>query len=209
MAYVAVLMLLVLMTVMGMAFLLKAHTESMVALKRLDNMKAHYLAEAAANHALWRVLNKDLPANDDRYYMHALGDGRYGYKITGAAASRPTTATVATVGAVAGADARQSYVAYFPKVPPNPKRILFVTSDASSLNAQDTVKKALFESWGFVVSLISEDASQEEFDDAAAQADVVFVSEEADPADVGDKLAAATIGGTTADQDSKLSSGAG
>ena len=43
-------------------------------------MQADYLAEAAANHALWRLLNDPgFPADQTVYYMHDLGGGRYGY----------------------------------------------------------------------------------------------------------------------------------
>jgi hypothetical protein len=76
-------------------------------------MQAHYLAEAAANHALWRLLNEpDFTVASDKYYMHSLGAGRYGYKVR---KPTPTTfATVATVGAMGDITTRQSYVQYIP-----------------------------------------------------------------------------------------------
>ncbi|MFH1491478.1 MAG: hypothetical protein ABII06_21425 [Pseudomonadota bacterium] len=74
-------------------------------------MQAHYLAESAANHALWRLLNDPgLSASDTVYTMHSLGNGRYGYKVR-----KPTLTkfgTVATVGGVSNAVTNQSYVQY-------------------------------------------------------------------------------------------------
>ena len=81
-AYVAVLVILMLVTTMGLAFLYKAGTEASATMSRGSNMQAHYLAEAAANHAMWRLLHEGgFPDQDDQYYMHSLGNGRYGYKV--------------------------------------------------------------------------------------------------------------------------------
>ncbi len=78
---------------------------------RGDSIQAHYLAESAANHAMWRLLNdSDFPAAEDSYYMHTLGDGRYGYKVR--RHTNTTFATVATVGAVGKNVVQQSYVLY-------------------------------------------------------------------------------------------------
>jgi len=78
---------------------------------RGDSMQAHYLAESAANHAMWQLLNdSNFPAAEDSYYMHTLGDGRYGYKVR--RHTNTTFATVATVGAVEKNVVQQSYVLY-------------------------------------------------------------------------------------------------
>jgi hypothetical protein len=74
-------------------------------------MQAHYLAESAVNHALWRLLNDPgFTPESDKYYMHSLGDGRYGYKVR--MPTQTTFATVATVGAMGNIATQQSYVQY-------------------------------------------------------------------------------------------------
>lgn len=117
-AYVVILFLIVIVATLGLAFLLKTGIEVSASLTRGSNTKAHYLAEAAANHAMWRLLNEEDWAPDaDTYYMHSLGDGRYGYKV------RPHTdttfATIAAIGAVDENVVRQNYVLYV--IPPAEK----------------------------------------------------------------------------------------
>jgi hypothetical protein len=111
MAYVAILFLLVIMTTLGLAFLLKAGTETSVTMTRAANIQAEYLAESAVNHALWRLLNEPgFPTNESVYYMHSLAGGRYGYKVRAPGAT--TFATVATVGTMGDNVVQQSYVPY-------------------------------------------------------------------------------------------------
>ena len=110
-AYVAILVLLAIMSTLAMAFLFKAGTLRAVTVNRLAGMQADYLAEAAANHALWRLLNDPgFPASESTYYMHDLGTGRYGYKVR--KPTLTTFATVATVGTVGSTVAKQGYVQY-------------------------------------------------------------------------------------------------
>jgi hypothetical protein len=75
-----------------------------------------------------------------------------------------------------------------------PETILLVVPDAASLTAQDAAKKALIESWGYAVFLISASDLQADFDAAVAVSDAVYVSEEVVSTDVGTKLKDATIG---------------
>ena len=109
--YVAILVLLAILSTMGLAFIYKVGLMSSVTLNRRTSMQAHYLAESAANHALWRMLNDPgfAPASD-KYYMHSLGDGRYGYKVR--KPTETTFATAATVGAMGDIVTQQSYVQY-------------------------------------------------------------------------------------------------
>jgi hypothetical protein len=112
-AYVAILLLLTVLSTMGFAFLFKVGIETAATETRGKSMQVDYLAESAANHALWRLLNEPgfNPASDT-YYMHSLGNGRYGYKIR--KPTETTFATVATVGAIGDSVANQSYVQYIP-----------------------------------------------------------------------------------------------
>ena len=66
--------------------------------------------------------------------------------------------------------------------------LLMVVSDPGSLNAQERAKQLLFESWGFTVNLIDESAAQTAFDNALADNDAVFVSEDVNPGNLGGKL---------------------
>ena len=112
-AYVAILFLLVVLVTLGLTFMLEAGTRVSAMAGRAEAMQAHYLAEAAANHAVWRLLNEPgFPMAEDVYYMHSLAGGRYGYKV-----KRPTATTfaaTATVGVSGQTVARQSYVQYIP-----------------------------------------------------------------------------------------------
>lgn len=111
MAYVAILLLLAIISTLTFTLLFKAGTGMLATITRGDSIQAHYLAESAANHAMWRLLNdSNFPAAEDSYYMHTLGDGRYGYKVR--RHTNTTFATVATVGAVGKNVVQQSYVLY-------------------------------------------------------------------------------------------------
>lgn len=110
-AFIWILLLLVIISALGLTFLQRVSLGTAATATRLTGMKAQYLAEAAANHALWRLQNDPSfsPSQTD-YYMHNLGDGRYGYKVR-----QPTLTkfgTVATVGGVSNVVTNQSYVQY-------------------------------------------------------------------------------------------------
>ncbi len=110
-AFVWILFLCVVTSALSLAFLQKVSIGTSAAVTRGSAMQAHYLARAAANHALWRLLNDPgFPQSETVYYMHDLGNGRYGYKVR-----KPTLTkfgTVATVGGVSNAVTNQSYVQY-------------------------------------------------------------------------------------------------
>ena len=111
MTLVVVLLLMAIMTSLGMAFLQKAHTQMAATMTRSSGMQAGYLAESAANHALWRLIHEDsFPPDEDTYYMHSLAGGRYGYKVR--RHTNTTFATIATVGALGENVVHQSYVVY-------------------------------------------------------------------------------------------------
>ena len=110
-AYIAVLFVLILLTVLGLGFVYHAATVTVTMQRRTAGLQAEYLAETAANHAVWR-LNHDatFPPSSDNYYLHSLGAGRYGYKVV-----RPTESTfgsIATFGVVQDVVTKQSYVLY-------------------------------------------------------------------------------------------------
>ena len=66
MAYVAILILLAILSTLGFAFLFKVGTLTSATETRGTSMQAHYLAEAAANHAMWRLLNDSIQTTSVR-----------------------------------------------------------------------------------------------------------------------------------------------
>lgn len=111
MAYVVILFVIVIMTTLGLTFALKAGTEAATTMHNGNDMQAQYLAESAAHHALWRLLNDtSFNPNNNQYNMHSLDGGRYGYKVRKHTAT--TFATIATVGAIGDSMVQQSYVVY-------------------------------------------------------------------------------------------------
>ena len=108
-ALIWVLFVVAIISALSLAFLHKVSIGTAATVTRGNAMQAHYLARAAANHALWRLLNEPgFPASESVYYMHDLGSGRYGYKVR-----QPTLTkfgTVATVGGAGTTVTKQSYV---------------------------------------------------------------------------------------------------
>ena len=65
-AYIAILFMLIILSLLSLAFLQKIGTETSTTMNRGKNMQAHYLAETAANHAMWRLLNETVSTVDIR-----------------------------------------------------------------------------------------------------------------------------------------------
>ncbi len=77
--------------------------------------------------------------------------------------------------------------------------VLMVVVNPTTLVPDDAYKKALFESWGYTVAVLSESANQASYNSAIAGTDVVYISETVNSSQVGTKLAAAPIGVITED----------
>ena len=68
-------------------------------------------------------------------------------------------------------------------------KLLLVVGDVSSPVGSDLDRKNLMESWGYVVTLIDDNDSQANFDDAAAVNDIIYVTAStAGTATIGDKI---------------------
>ena len=72
--------------------------------------------------------------------------------------------------------------------------VLFVVNGSGSLTSQEYAKKLLMESWGFTVSIIRALDSQANYDAATDYANVAYVSEDIDDADLNTKLRYTWIG---------------
>ncbi len=197
-AYIVILFILIILSLLSLAFLQKVGTETSATMNRGINMQAHYLAESAANHALWRLLNEpSFPVSETTYYMHTLGQGRYGYKVR--RHTDTTFATIATVGAIGESVVNQSYVLHVkpPSLPPFsgcPKNLLFVVDDALNLTSTETARKTLMEGWNATVTPISDTASSLEIFDGIAANDVIYISQEITSLTNASKLRDAEIG---------------
>ena len=74
------------------------------------------------------------------------------------------------------------------------RKLLLITPNGDNLTEQDAMKAAQFEGWGYEVTALSDSASHTQYTAALEEADVVYVSEEANSGDVGSALTLATIG---------------
>jgi len=79
-------------------------------------------------------------------------------------------------------------------LPAVPSQLLFVVPDPASLGAADAAKKSLFESWGYAVNSLDDDATLSDYGNATAANDVVYVSATAVAASVGSKLFKSPVG---------------
>ena len=101
MALAVIIFLVAIISAVGLAFLYRVGALTASSTGHGSGMQAEYLAESAANHAIWRLLNEPgFPDKEDVYYMHSLGSGRYGYKVR-----KPTATTFAAVATVGGVTA--------------------------------------------------------------------------------------------------------
>ena len=73
-------------------------------------------------------------------------------------------------------------------------KIMMVVLDAINLSADDAFLKALFESWGYEVTPFRSNETEANYDLLAIDSDLVFISESADHANVGIKVADFAIG---------------
>ena len=78
--------------------------------------------------------------------------------------------------------------------PPPVQQLLFVVPSPGSLDPADAAKQALFESWGYTVNQIDDDAPLADYQAAIGANSVAYVSATAVAASVGSKLFKASIG---------------
>ena len=80
-----------------------------------------------------------------------------------------------------------------------PPGLLFVVANDGGLTIEETAHQTLVESWGYVVELIDDDASQAEFDTAVAINDVVLITNDITASKLNTKLVNASIGVVTSE----------
>ena len=79
-------------------------------------------------------------------------------------------------------------------IPQGSGNVLLIVADAASMTPVEQALQSTFESWGYAVTPLSDDASQANFDTNVSIHDVVYVSETASSATVGTKLTNTPIG---------------
>ncbi|MEW4454450.1 LamG domain-containing protein [Bremerella sp. JC817] len=72
--------------------------------------------------------------------------------------------------------------------------ILLVTANNGSLTGEESARRSSFQSWGYAVSTIWAGSSQAAIDSATLGAQVVYISEEVNSADLGTKLRTTSVG---------------
>lgn len=78
------------------------------------------------------------------------------------------------------------------QAPQGSGKVLLVVGDTTTPAPADLQKKALFEAWGYSVTLLADNASQNAFDSDLLNHDVAYISETVSDADLAGKLAATT-----------------
>ncbi len=80
-------------------------------------------------------------------------------------------------------------------------KVLIAVINPTTLVPEDAQKKALFESWGYTVNVISESANQVTYDAEALNNDVIYISNSVNAKQLGSKLAGQVIGVVSEDGD--------
>jgi len=195
MAAIAVITLMLLLSLVVMGMVHGTARDQSLTVSRVETIQAFYAAEAGMNMAI-RELSEDtdedgdgtvgtISDDSDDATDPVLGGGR----VMVTASESGGQYTLTSQGR-SGASRREAVSL----VSPAGGRLLFVVSDAGSPPADDLVRKSQFETWGYIVTMISDDDSQANYDVAAAQSDVVYISETTASYTLGTKITSASIG---------------
>lgn len=72
--------------------------------------------------------------------------------------------------------------------------VLMIVVDADSLSATEATRKTMIEGWGWTVTLLDQGSSQSELDDAADEADIIYVPSTMNSSTMASKLASIDMG---------------
>lgn len=112
-SYVAVLILVAVLSSVALSFINRVGVSASSSAHHFEQVQAEYYARAAANHAMWALLNYGtFPPDEDVYYIRDFEDGRYAYKTK--RHTNDTFATVSAMGIVGETVAHASYVICIP-----------------------------------------------------------------------------------------------
>ncbi|MFN0131796.1 MAG: LamG domain-containing protein [Phycisphaerales bacterium] len=168
---------------------------------RVQGTKAQYAADAAVAMAVKEVFdNIDGDGNGtvgsiSNSSLVTAGTALAGMTMSAAASTSGSTTTITARGT--GTDTRRAMRVNLAAPVTTAATILFVVVNSGSLDAQESAKKSLMESWGYTVVPISESASAGDYATAALTSSVCYVSETAVSTNVSTKLTAFTIGVVT------------
>ncbi|MCC7192951.1 MAG: hypothetical protein IT444_09245 [Phycisphaeraceae bacterium] len=125
-------------------------------------------------------------------------DGAYNYTTNevegdGNLNDDPTdSCTITSVGKYGGVS--HTVRALITTTPANTPTVLMVVPNAGSLSAADTTRKSMLEGWGWTVTLLSQNASQSELDDASDDVDIIYVSSTMNSNAMANKLEPSGLG---------------
>jgi hypothetical protein len=160
------------------------------AAKHYENLIAGNIARSGASIAISKLFR-------DPQWRSGLGSTNFdGGQFNVTVADLDTTVQVTSTGVYGHA---QKSIQIMLK--PGALQVLLVVQNTNPLTGQDAAKKAQIESWGFVVNVIDDQASQSEFDAAVNKNQVVYISEEVNHGFVDNKLQWAPIGLVNEDKD--------
>lgn len=100
--------------------------------------------------------------------------------------------TITSVGKYGGVS--HTVRALITTTPASTPSVLMVVPNAGSLSAADTTRKSMLESWGWTVTLLSQNASQSELDDASDDVDIIYVSSTMNSNAMANKLESSSLG---------------
>jgi hypothetical protein len=87
------------------------------------------------------------------------------------------------------------------------RELLLVVLNSAGLTTEESARKTLLESWGYMVTVIDDSDSQANYDAAVAESDVAYVPEEMDPGQLKIKLRDAPVGVVIENQDIQIDFG--
>jgi Tfp pilus assembly protein PilX len=198
---VGVMMLLALLTLLVAAVVLAGSRDQQQSWLRLDSVRADYAAESATNMAAKEIVD-GVDYDGDGGQGSVSDDANTGNdptlggaRLWATRSAAGSTTTVTARGQNTGS--RRAVQAVFTgsgSLPGGGATVLLVVVNASSLDAQESAKRTLMQGWGYTVTLISESATQAQFDAAVRTSSVAYISETVLSGNIGTKLTNAPIG---------------
>lgn len=202
-AMLLVLIAVAMCTIMALSFLAAQQPTAAVAANIDRKTQARAIAESALKMAIDYV-NEDADWRSDKTsgtWMADIALDGGTFTLTGTdeddgdlSDDSSDTVLLTVVASYAGVTHRVSALVTPGVVGSSGNRLLLVAGNGNSPSSTDQAKRDLFESWGYVVTIIDDSDSSSIYNDAVAVNDVAYVSEEVSSSSVNTKLRDATIG---------------
>lgn len=208
----AVAAMVIVMAVIGLivtGLVLSGSRDQDLTVRRLESARAFYAGEAAANMAVKEIVD-GVDYDGDGHVGGVSDDSSNATDPTINSSTRLNTAVTASSG-VSTCSARGTISGTTQKLQVTVSgtgtsggaTILFVVVNSSSLDAQESARKAILEGWGYTVVPITATASQASYDAALRTSSAVYVCETALSSDIDVKLTSTPLG--VVDEEAALS----